>query len=192
MSTLDCFFCFQTYQCFPTFDDITFDLSLRKISNNTVLQVLNNQLTETINRFQTTLCSRTSILKFIEKSLINRAHFAKQLVRRVAVGYNVTLEDEFLTYTIPTLDDISPAPYVLKEITCIESPAYKNVLLKEYYFRRVRILKQIGVFTSLMVTTLVPTILPELLHHFITTGEIHELDKICSIYNEKEIQTSEN
>lgn len=192
MTSFDCFHCFKTYQCFPTFDDIVFDLSIRKIANNITLQVLNTQLKETIHKFQTTLRSKTSVLVFIEKSISNRAHLAIQLLQLVAIGSNVTLyEEEVPTYTVPTIHEISPTPFVVKQITSIESPNYNDVLLKEYYFRRVRILKQIGVFTSLMLTILVPTIKPEQLHQFVTVGEIHQIYDNQKYTGEQESQTSQ-
>ena len=189
MSSLDCFFCLKTYECFPSFDDVVFDLSLRKITNNTVLQVLNTQLTETILKFQITLRSKSSVLVFVERSIINRAHLAKQLLRLVATGYDVKLADEVQTYPVPSIDEISPSPFVVKQLRFIEKTTCSNVLLREYYFRRVRILKQIGVFTSLMLTTLVPTIAPEQLHQFVTIGEIHHLENMQINTEEEKTQT---
>lgn len=163
---------------FPSLTDIVFTLSVKRIPKIILIQSIYNELTNALFRFQFWSHTTNSALLFVEKSIVNRAFFSKQVIKLVAVKLNVVLEKDSINFTIPTTRQTLLSDQVLEEIINIENVQFQDKPLQNNYFQRVFVLKQIGIITALFLPILYPKLTPDDTHFLVTSGDIFTLTNI--------------
>lgn len=162
----------------PSLIDIIFAVYVKRLPTLHLLQSIDKELKDTILRFQFRLQTSNSALIFVEKSILNRAFFSKQILQLVAIKFNIQLQKDDIECSIPTTRETLLSDQILKEIKYIESAEFHEKTLQNIYFQRIYMLKQIAIIT----TTLLPLLFPQLesheIHFLATRGDFNTLSNI--------------